>query len=401
MRLGWVRAIDRYVGPSVCLALTGWDRLARLVRPAVKADHDAVYRILFVKLSEIGAVLCARPLFRKIKDDYPQAEKVFVTFAKSKAVFDLLAADIGADRVLVIRLDTPWHFIVDTGKVLGFLIPHHFDIAFDLELFARFSVILTYLSGAARRVGFYRYTVEGVYRGDLLTHRVAYNPLTHISRSFYSLYLALNKTERGPQLDDNIPEEEMVLPHYTPPDKDLRQLRELLQQAGVQPGHKVLLLHIGDGLLPLREWPFEYHRQLAQRLLTRSDMFLVYVGTHSDDAAIERLMSLAPGRCLNLNRRTSLPELMALFQLGSLVFSTDCGLLHLAALSGINKVVLFGPESPAVFAPMGDRVRVVYKDLPCSPCFSAFNHRASACRNNLCLKKISPDDVFQIISQTL
>jgi len=398
MRLSLIRAVDRYAGPLLCLILTLWARIIRVVRLSPGKDRDSVRRVLFVKLSEIGAVLCAYPLFQKVKKEHPAAEMVFVTFASNREIFGLLGGAITPYRILTIRLNTPGHFIVDTFNVLRFFATHRFDLAFDLELFSRLSVILTFLSGATRRAGFFRFNTEGVYRGDLLTHCVLYNPLLHISRSFYSLYLSIKKPDgRTPQLSEDIQAVEMVLPAYHPPAKARDDMEKILQRAGVSPGQKILLLHIGDGLLPLREWPFDHYLRLAQKVIAETDIFLVFVGTQSDDEQIQKIMDLAPDRCLNLNRRTDLTELIALFHIGDLIFSTDCGLMHLAALTRIKKLVIFGPESPVVFKPLGDGVRVICKGLPCSPCFSAFNHRASACRNNLCIKQINPREVFDLI----
>ena len=56
------------------------------------------------------------------------------------------------------------------------------DTVVDLELFSRFTGLLTGFCGADRRIGFYRYNNEGLYRGDMLTHRVAYNPHIHIQK---------------------------------------------------------------------------------------------------------------------------------------------------------------------------------------------------------------------------
>ncbi len=39
------------------------------------------------------------------------------------------------------------------------------------------------LCGRGRRVGFHRFHQEGLYRGEMLTHRVSYNPHIHISKN--------------------------------------------------------------------------------------------------------------------------------------------------------------------------------------------------------------------------
>ena len=57
-----------------------------------------------------------------------------------------------------------------------------FDAAVDLEFFARSSAAFTFLTGARRRVGFQTFFGEGPYRGDLMTHRLLYNPYLHTSQ---------------------------------------------------------------------------------------------------------------------------------------------------------------------------------------------------------------------------
>src|SRR5207247_1497154 len=67
-----------------------------------------------------------------------------------------------------------------------------FDAAVDLEFFARFSAAITYLSGAKWRSGMHAYFGEGPYRGDLMTHRVLYNPQIHTSEMFHVMVKALS-----------------------------------------------------------------------------------------------------------------------------------------------------------------------------------------------------------------
>ena len=61
----------------------------------------------------------------------------------------------------------------------------------NLETFVRYSSLLSYLTGAARRVGFHRFTQEGLYTGDFLTHKVMYNPHIHTAHVFLDLVQAL------------------------------------------------------------------------------------------------------------------------------------------------------------------------------------------------------------------
>ena len=65
----------------------------------------------------------------------------------------------------------------------------------DLELFARVSAVLAALSGAPIRVGFHRFTQEGLYRGDAINRPVLYNPHQHIAQQFITLADAIGSTD--------------------------------------------------------------------------------------------------------------------------------------------------------------------------------------------------------------
>jgi ADP-heptose:LPS heptosyltransferase len=91
---------------------------------------------------------------------------------------------------------------------------------------------------------------------------------------------------------------------------------------------------------------------------------------------------------------TSLRELLVLYSLSSLLVTNDSGPGHFASMTEIPTLVLFGPETPALFGPLGERVEVIWKGLACSPCVNPFNHRFSPCNNNLCMQHISVDEVF-------
>lgn len=63
-------------------------------------------------------------------------------------------------------------------------------------------------------------------------------------------------------------------------------------------------------------------------------------------------------------------------------------------------VVLFGPETPRLFGPLG-AAHVVYQDLACSPCVNVFNHRFSPRDNNVCMTSISVETVLGEVHRIL
>ena len=88
-------------------------------------------------------------------------------------------------------------------------------------------------------------------------------------------------------------------------------------------------------------------------------------------------------------------DLVQLFHQSELLITNDSGPAHFASLTGIASITLFGPETARLYRPTGPRAVAIDKQLACSPCLTAFNHRNSICRDNQCLAAISVDEVFE------
>ena len=80
---------------------------------------------------------------------------------------------------------------------------------------------------------------------------------------------------------------------------------------------------------------------------------------------------------------------------GLLLVTNDGGPGQFAALTPIWTLMLFGPETPSLYAPVTPKCYSFYSQWPCSPCLTAYNHRSSYCDgDNQCLKVIAPDTVL-------
>jgi ADP-heptose:LPS heptosyltransferase len=63
-------------------------------------------------------------------------------------------------------------------------------------------------------------------------------------------------------------------------------------------------------------------------------------------------------------------------------------------LTELPVLVLFGPETPKIYGPLGTNVQAIYLNLACSPCVSAYNQKRSPCTDNKCMTGIKPEDVL-------
>ncbi len=402
MKINLVRRIDYWAGVPVCFLLSGWNYISKLIY-AKKAGIRPVNKVLFIKLSELGAVILAYPLLKRIKDNFPNTDLYFVTFEKNKGVFAILGGVIPDENIFTIRENSMWLFMADTFRTVMKLRQKKIDVVFDLEFFSRFSSILAYLSKAPKKIGFYCYSFEGLYRGNFLSHKVQYNPLNHISKTYLSLSRLINaENKETPELEERVSDYELIFPKYVSEEKERERITKELNELGISAGKRIFLINPGEMILPIRNWSLENFVILSRKLLEDEENCIVIIGTNVAAEKSELILKrIANPRCVSLIEQTSLEELMELFGNSYALISNDCGLAHLAMLTSIKKFIIFGPESPHVFGPLGNNNYIIHSNWPCSPCFSVLNHRNSACVNNKCLAAITPENVYALIQESL
>jgi ADP-heptose:LPS heptosyltransferase len=146
----------------------------------------------------------------------------------------------------------------------------------------------------------------------------------------------------------------------------------------------------------------ERYIELVRRILAAHDDVLVLItgAAGERDQAEHMAAQCANDRCVAFAGHTKLTELPALYELASLIVSNDSGPAHFAAASALPTIVLFGPETPTHYGPLGKPI-VLYAGLACSPCVSVYNSRKSACTDNVCMQAITVEQVFAAVESVL
>jgi ADP-heptose:LPS heptosyltransferase len=396
MNVARMRRLDRWLGVPVCLLLTLWRRL-RFWRRSEPLAHPQ--RILFVKLAEQGSTVLAQPAFQAAVNRVGRGNVYFLCFSENRPVMDLLGL-VPSENLLTINARGLLSAVVSAVSALWKLRRARIDTAIDLEFFARSSAALCFLSGARWRIGFHAFGNEAAYRGDLLTHRLSFNPYLHTSQIFALLVKALDiPADFLPTFAGEAPALERTRPWFRPEQRDLLDVRQMLREllGEDQPRRLILLNANASDLLPLRRWPSDRYVKLARRLLARfPEACIAFTGASAEAAAAAELVrQTGSPRCVSLAGRTTLRQLLTLFCLADVLVTNDSGPAHFAALTPIQVVVLFGPETPRLFAAVSPRTHPLWAGLPCSPCVNAFNDRNSPCRDNQCMQALTVEQVFE------
>ncbi len=402
MHISFMRTVDRWVGIPLCLLLSATRVLSGIRR---SAPANSPRKILFLEVSEMGSMVLAYPMFKKALDLFPEAEMFFLTFQQNRHAIDMLRI-FPETNIFTLDSKKPLRFFSSVLGVLRQLRRKKLDLVIDMELFARFTAVLSYLTGAPSRVGYFRFHNEGLYRGNLLTHKVQYNPHIHMAFNLKNLIYAMTRPSEETPLC-KLPSEEMALdiPEYNASETDKQKVLGKIQEALsniTSPEKTILLNPNASDMIPLRRWPLDNYISLAQRLLDNQRYVVLITGTQSEyDQAEHMRQRVNIPRCINFAGCTSFKELLALYTVSDVLVTNDSGPVHFSSLTGIRSVALFGPETPALYGPLGQNCRVLYAGFTCSPCVSAFNHRKSPCSDNRCLQAITVDAVYQAVLDQL
>ena len=404
MRTATIRAIDYYSGRTGCFVLTCLRRILRALGIRERPKGPA-RKIFFIKLVEQGATVLAYDALERAIALVGRDHVYFCAFEKNREILDILGV-IPDQNILTIRTDTPLALIKDTLHVIARARRDHVDAIIDMEFFARGSAMLAYLCGGTRRVGIDRFTCEAPYRGNLMTHRLQHNPYVHTAVAYRLLVEALqHPPDTIPQ--GKVPTDQFApaVPVFHPEEEERERLCGLLVEAtGWAPGKPLVVLNPNsDDSLTVRKWPLERYTQLGKRILeSHPDATIAIVGTPEERGPAAALAAAidAPN-AVSLAGQTSLRDVVVLLALGDVLVTNDCGPAHFAAMTPIHVVVFFGPETPTLFRPLGDRVHVIHKPLACSPCLNVLNHRLSPCHDNRCIQAITVDEVYAAVQDCL
>lgn len=401
MKVDTMRQIDYYAGVPLCFAITLIFKLGGLLRPW---RRTAPKRVLFVELSEMGSAIIADPAMRKMRD--AGTELYFVIFGKNAPSLRLLGT-VPEENVFHIEETGLVPLALSSLRFLFWTRRNNIDTVIDLELFSRFSALLTGLSGANNRIGYHAFHNEGLYRGDLLTHKVAYNPHIHIAKNFIALInTALAEKPELPYSKTLVGDEEIQLAKVELAEAELEEMRTRVREdyAVYDPAqHRIVLINPNASeLLIQRRWMPERYAELMRRILAAYDDVLVLItGAPAEREEADALKAeVGNERCINFAGRVKFAELPSLYAISTLMVSNDSGPGHFSAVTEMPSFVIFGPETPALYGSLGNSTPI-YAGLACSPCVSAANHRKTPCHDNVCLQVISVEQVFETIQPQL
>jgi len=378
-----LKQVDKWVGLLVCALLS-------LVWPIMRRNGRCgeTKKILVIKFWGIGSLTMVSYLLRSLKRENPGAEIHLLTLeanAEFARAFGL------ADDVLTLRLDKhPLRLIRSISNTALEVMRGDYDVVIDLEYLTRITAILTALTRAPIRSGFH---AANFWRGPFHNRRVPFTVTRHVRDNF----LAVGR-EAGFTLSTETYVRLQLVDEFSNDTSDKIESFFALEERYI-----VINANAGETALE-RRWPKEHFIDLIENLIKETEKTIVLIGGANEREYCE-LISSAVGeagqsesdsRIINLAGKTTIVELARVLEHADLVISNDSGPAHMADHLGAPTIVLFGPETPALWGPLGEQSRTIYRHISCSPCINVHNMKTVMCLRDgaECLTEIMPDTVF-------
>lgn len=391
MNVDAMRKIDRWVGVPLCFFMSVFLWISTRIRFIKKKKPD-LSRVLFIELSEMGSAIIVDPAMRKLKAD-GGTELFFAIFEDNYKSLEILQT-VAEENTFKMRSSNLIVLAVDVLRFMFWCRKRKINTVIDLELFSRFTALLCALSGARSRIGYASHHDEGLYRGNLINFPVRYNAHVHVSVNFMSLVnTALGKHD-NPYATTAVDPKDLELAKAPINQKNVEEVQRKIKE--LYPAHsteQVVLLNVNaSDLLPQRRWLPENFATVARHLLTNFDnVLLVGTGAPAERDYVQNVVDMVDDpRFVNSAGLFKFDELVPLYSISHMMLTNDSGPAHFAAVTGLKVFVIFGPETPDLYLPLGN-AEPFYLGLPCSPCVSAANHRKTSCTARPCITGISPD----------
>jgi len=391
-----IRQIDYWFGQPICFLLTFLNFSSpKKGRPK---------KIIFLKFIEQGATVLAYSALKRATELVGRENVYFCVFATNRPILDILDI-IPQKNIISIRDKSIVSFLGSAFAAILKIRSAKVDTSIDMEFFSRASAIFSFLSGAKIRIGLHRFTSEYPYRGNLMTHRIQYNPYLHISEYYFSLAEAsLQDPSEVPMMKTPKKEFTAELPVFSAGEVEKQEIQEKINTAFGTGLKKIVILNPNaSDLLPLRKWEKEKFIELGKKIIAENENVRIIIsGAPSEQVDAEDISKqIGSAKAASFAGKTSLRGLLVLYSLSDVLVTNDSGPGHFSSLTNIKTIILFGPETPKLFGPISPNAQVIWKELACSPCVSILNHRFSPCNNNVCMKSIAVQEVYDAVKGKL
>jgi heptosyltransferase-3 len=379
-----------------------------------------VKKILVIKLRHIGDVLLSVPVFRALRENFPQAH---IAALVTSGTEEVLTGNSLIDKIIVFdrrikKMNPLWRYAKELS-FLNIIRKKSFDMAVDLTSGDR-AAIISFVLGAKYRLAY------DLGSDGFLGKRYLY---THLAKKDGSKHMVLQNLDVVKQfgistddlnVDIFIPENARAFVKGIFEENNINPPCPPLSKGGEGGFNKIVHVHPTSRWL-FKCWKDEYMAEVIRWLVEKG--IHVIVTSSPDRKEMEkakRILSLVGdspdstknsnpplppfakggrgGILLDLCGKTTIKQLAAVSSVSDLFLGVDSAPMHIAAAVGTPVIALFGPTGETQWGPWGENHKVISKYMNCKPC------KRGVCDGielRKCLETITKEEVIDALSSAL
>jgi len=346
-------------------------------------------KILVLRLSAVGDVIRTLPAVKALKERGPSSSVTWIVEEPSHA---FLESQPEVDSVILFprrrwakgikSLRTVWGTIGEIRRFAVGLRKRRFDVTLDFHGILK-SGLLSFVSGSSKRIGYDRSsTKEGNFLFSNVKVKLPKKKMSRFERNFALL--------RGMGLEVK----DFKYSLHIPP-QDREYVASFFRSLSAVPKKPLIAIHPGTSLKALfKRWPPDQYARLADRLIRELNATVLFTWGPQEMIWVEAIRREMKEQSLLGPKTESLTQLGEVYRYCDLYVGGDTGPMHIASLMGVPAVVIYGPTDPIENEPFGNHIKV-RKEVGCNPC-----HKYS-CKDLLCVKAVSADEVFKATKEVL
>lgn len=321
--------------------------------------------ILVFNQNYIGDVVFTIPALRSIKEGYPES---FIDVVVGDAPLKLLEGNpyLNSLKPRPKNFAQMKNFLKEIKKT-------HYDLCFSFSSKSTELAVLSLLSRCRRRYGFFNPLTFPFF-----TSHLKENTNDHTAKDYLKLAM-LGGGRKVP-----------IIPEIFISEGEIHRAQERIETMLGKEKTNVFGVLLG-GSTSYKRWHPNILKDLLD-LLEREGKILLFGGKELKN--IGEVVRMGRRNIYNLAGSLSLREAIALLKLCSVFIGHDSGLTHIAAALGVPTIGIYMVTDPKRTAPLGKRVKVIYKPPPCGPCWGK-----KSCKNLLCLQTISANEIMEKIEE--
>lgn len=305
-------------------------------------------RILVTRTDRIGDLVLTTPLFKALREKFPEAHIAALVFAEHS---EIVLGNPYLDEVILYDKKGSERGLWGQWLFSQKLRRKKFDAVVHAHGTNRMH-LAAWLAGIPVRVGYVRRAPWA------LTHRHAYDKKEGMKQEAEYLFDLLEPFGVTPPSG--------IETFFPVSDRASRSLEGLLRFHKVSRDVPWIVLNPSASDVSKR-WPAEKFAALVSRLAQERQSVFLAIGTRQDRAIVGKLKQGTAVPVIDLSGRLSLGMLGALLKGSALIVSNDSGPVHIATAVGCPVVSIFGRYEPGLgptrWRPLGENSRVVAKDV--------------------------------------